>query len=159
MSTQPKQGESKPSVKDKTRQLVLSKGYAQNGQPTVTIYESEYNELKIIQGNSGVDYQSINEAFDVINSNIAGLQNMIFNTKRSMLLAVQGYSITREGAIIPMTPPEQPITQDELDKPTAVETQATAVTENKGPATTGGASSNTTNNPAASTNKQPPVKA
>lgn len=148
------QGESKPKVKDKTRELVLGKGKAQNGQPTVTIYENEYNELKIIAGNSGVDYQSINEAFDVINSNIQALQSMVFNTKRSMLLAIQGYSITREGAVIPMNPPEQPITKEELDKQ-VVETQATAV-PNKDPEPPGGQTSQNANKqPAATPTKTP----
>lgn len=116
-------------VKDKTRELVIAKGKAPNGEATVTIYEREYNELKIIQGNSGVDYQSINEAFDLINSNISALQSMIFNTKRSMLLAIQGYSITREGAIIPMTPVEQPMTQEEANAAAAAAKPTEAVAQ------------------------------
>lgn len=116
----------KPEVKDKTRELVLAKGTAKNGKPTVTIYESEYNELKIISGNMGVDYQAINEAFDQIHGHTSQLTSMIFNIKRSMLLAIQGYSVTPQGAIIPLKPIGQMMTEEEVAKET-VTTEATAV--------------------------------
>lgn len=106
----------KEAIKDKSRAMVISKGTAPNGQPTVTIYESEYNELKILSGNSSIDYQAINEAFDSIQSQTSLMQSTVFNIKRSLLLAIQGYTVSPQGGIIPLNPPGEITTEEESKK-------------------------------------------